>query len=202
MKARSDKLRKKKKVPRCHGKDPITQEWIKSQYANEKRYLYSRRCPLKETIKKEKENDLVTEPKKKKKRVERNPAPYPMFDKSNVGVKTFQIFYDQDLSVETKLVLNTFQKKYLYHAIDDILYSFKFNLTEKDNLLGLLYSPVLSLQNDLCIDFFAIWIAELCIYKLSKSNRFLCTNCHNSYRIKMKLVYKIKEPPQTQKILW
>jgi len=200
MKAK--RKRKPYKLAKCFGDEFIFKIWKERYRSENKKYLYSHRCPRKETLKIEKENDLVTEPKKKKKRVERKPAPYPMFDKSNVGVKTFQLFYDQDLSVETKLVLNTFQKKYLYHAIDDILYSFKFNLTEKDNLLGLLYSPVLSLQNDLCIDFFNIWIAELCIYKLSKSNRFLCTNCHNSYRIKMKLVYKIKEPPQTQKFLW
>jgi hypothetical protein len=59
-----------------------------------------------------------------------------------------------------KLILNSFQNKYIYYAIDDILYSLKSNPIERDNLLAILYSPVLSLQNNFSINFFDIWIRE------------------------------------------
>jgi hypothetical protein len=64
-----------------------------------------------------------------------------------------------------KFILNSFQNKYLYYAIDDILYSLKSNPIERDNLLGILYSPVLSLQNNFSINFFDIWIREIYIMK-------------------------------------
>ena len=70
--------------------------------------------------------------------------------------KTFQIKYDKRLSSIAKLILNSFQKKYLYYAIDDILYSFQTNPIERENLLGILYSPVLFLHNNFSIDFFKI----------------------------------------------
>ena len=72
-----------------------------------------------------------------------------------------------------KIVLNSFQKKYIYYAIDDILYSFQSNPNERDNLLAILYSPVLSLQNNFSINFFDIWIDEIYINEVSKVNKFL-----------------------------
>ena len=42
--------------------------------------------------------------------------------------KTFQIKYDRKLSSVAKFLLNSFQNKYLYYAIDDILYLLKSNL--------------------------------------------------------------------------
>jgi hypothetical protein len=72
-----------------------------------------------------------------------------------------------------KIILNSFQNKYIYYAIDDILYLFKSNPIERDNLLAILYSPVLSLQNNFSINFFDIWIHEIYINEISKVNKFL-----------------------------
>lgn len=90
--------------------------------------------------------------------------------------KTFYIKYEKKLSTVDKILLNNFQQKYLYHAIDDILYSLKSKPIERDNLLSILYSPVLSLQNNFSIDFFDIWIDEIYINEVSKVNKFLTTN--------------------------
>ena len=126
------------------------------------------------------------------------------FDKSTLS-KTFQIKYDKKLSSVAKLLLNNFQKKYFYYAIDDILYSFQSNPSERDNLLGILYSPVISLQNNFSIDFFNIWIDEIYIQEISKVNKFLKTNSSNfqqySY-ITIKFLYTMPILPKKPDSLW
>ncbi len=123
----------------------------------------------------------------------------------NLRSKTFSIKYHKPLSTADKVILNNFQKKYLYHAIDDILYSLKSKPRERDNLLAILYSPVLSLQNNFSIDFFDIWIDEISITKKSKDNKFLENHDSNfepfSY-ITMKLVYNKKLLTQKPESFW
>ena len=121
------------------------------------------------------------------------PLKYPESGK----LKTFQIKYEKKLSSVAKLILNSFHKKYIYHAIDDILYSFQSNLTERDNLLAILYSPILSLQNNFSINFFDIWIYEIYINEVPKINKFLKNDSSNleqfSY-ITIKLLYETRIP--------
>ena len=76
-------------------------------------------------------------------------------------------------------MLNNFQNKYFYHIIDDVLYSLKSNPTQRDNLLSIVYSPVLYLQNNFSIDFFDIWINEIYINQESKVNKFLAEDTSN-----------------------
>jgi hypothetical protein len=51
----------------------------------------------------------------------------------------------KELSSTAKFILNSFQNKYIYYAIDDILYLLKSDPIERDSLLAILYSPILSL---------------------------------------------------------
>jgi len=126
---------------------------------------------------------------------------YPELSES----KTFQIKYQKKLSVVAKLIFHSFRKKYLYCAIDDILYSFQLNPNERENLLAILYSPVLSLQNNFSINFFDIWIDEIYIHEVSKTNRFLKRDSSNleqfSY-ITIKFYYTTKLPPKKREPLW
>ena len=143
---------------------------------------------------------------KKKNRREGKPLPYlKSTDKVIPISKTFQIKYKRELSSVAKLVLNSFQNKYIYYAIDDILYSFKSNPTERDNLLAILYSPILSLQNNFSINFFDIWIDKIYINEISKVNKFLKNDSSNfeqfSY-ITIKFVYKTRVPTKKQDSLW
>jgi hypothetical protein len=145
---------------------------------------------------------MIAKKKKKRKSGPRQTIiAYPELSKS----KTFQIKYKKKLSTLAKLILTSFQDKYLYYAIDDILYSFQLNSTERDNLLAILYSPVLSLQNDFSINFFDIWINEISINKVSKVNRFLKNDSSNleqfSY-ITIKFYYTTKLPPKKREPLW
>ena len=95
------------------------------------RILYKSRCRCKE----ESSITKKRKPKKNKRIQDKN----LIYQPSSVS-RTFQIRYDTKLSSVAKLVLNSFQNKYIYYAIDDILYSFKSNPSERDNLLAILYS--------------------------------------------------------------
>ena len=80
--------------------------------------LYKNRCRCNEEFSIAKKRKSVT-------RSEGKPIQYP---KSNeILSKTFQIKYEKQLSLIAKLVLNSFQNKYIYYAIDDILYLFELN---------------------------------------------------------------------------
>ena len=138
--------------------------------------------------------------KKKKKKIK---LTYPESFES--GSKTFHIKYDKKLSSVAKLVLNSFKNKYLYYAMDDILYSFESNPKERDNLLEILKSLVLSLQNNFYVNFFDIWISEISINEVSKVNKFLkndFSNLEQGTSITIKLLYKTPISPKKLDSLW
>jgi hypothetical protein len=134
------------------------------------RILYENRCRCNEEF-------SITKKRKSTTRSEGKPLQYP---KSNeITSQTFQIKYEKKLSSTAKVILNSFQNKYIYYAIDDILYLLKGNPIERDNLLAILYSPVLSLQNNFSINFFDIWIREVYIEEISKVNKFITNESPN-----------------------
>jgi hypothetical protein len=158
--------------------------------------LYERRCKCKEEF-------SITKKRKSTNRSQGKPFLYP--DSNEITSKTFQIKYERNLSPIAKLLLNSFQNKYLYYAIDDILYSLKSNSIERDNVLAVLYSPVISLQNNISVNFFDIWIQEIYINEVSKANKFLTNKSSNfesfSY-ITIKFLYKVTTPNKKQESLW
>lgn len=160
------------------------------------RILYKSRCRCNEEF-------SITKKRKLSTRREGKPLQYPK--PNEVVAKTFQIRYDKKLSPTAKLILNSFQNKYIYYAIDDILYSFKSNPTERENLLAILYSPVLSLQNNFSINFFDIWIHEIYIHEISKVNKFFKNDFSNFEQlnyITIKLLYKTRTPVKKLDSLW
>ena len=140
---------------------------------------------------------------KKNKRRESKPILYPTFYES--GSKIFHIKSEKKLSSVAKLILNSFKNKYLYYAMDDISYSFELNSKERDNLLEILKSLVLSLQNNFYINFFDIWIYEIYINEVSKVNKFLkndLSNLEQGTCITIKLLYKMPISPKKLDSLW
>ena len=160
------------------------------------RILYENRCRCNEEF-------SITKKRKSITRSEGKPLQYPK--PNEITSQTFQIKYERKLSSTAKVILNSFQNKYIYYAIDDILYSLKGNSIERDNLLAILYSPVLSLQNNFSINFFDIWIREVYIEEISKVNKFLTKDFQTleqfSY-ITIKLFYKTRVPVKKQESLW
>ena len=160
------------------------------------RILYNNRCKCNEKISIKKKQTL-------KKRSEGKPLQYP---KSNeILSKVFHISYKKNLSPTAKIILNSFQNKYIYYAIDDILYAFRYNPSERDSLLAILYSPILSLQNNFSINFFDIWIREVYIDEISKTNKFFnheSKTFKQSNLITIQFLYKISIPVKKQESLW
>lgn len=119
--------------------------------------------------------------------------------------KVFQIKYEGTLSSLAKCVLNSFRNKYIYYAIDDILYLLNSNSKEQGNLLALLYSSMLSLHNDFSINFFDIWIESIYINDTYKENRFL-TNDSKTLKqvthITLKLYYITRSPIKKVEPIW
>ena len=160
------------------------------------RILYENRCKCNEEF-------SITKKRKSNSRSEGKPLQYPK--PSELTSKTFQIEYNENLSLAAKFILNSFQNKYIYYAIDDILYSFRSNPIERDNLLAVLYSPILSLQNNFLVNFFDIWIRDIYIDEISKTNKFLKKDSENLYKvtyITIKLFYKTRVPIKKQESLW
>ena len=135
---------------------------------------------------------------------EGRPLRYPKL--KQIPSKTFQIKYQNQLSLTAKLVLNSFRNKYIYYAIDDILYTFKSSPIERDNLLAIFYSPILSLQNNFCINFFDIWIGEVYIEEVSNPNKFLNQSDSQSFDqvsyITIKFFYEIRLPAKKKGPIW
>jgi len=159
---------------------------------------YQNRCRCNEEFSIAKKRKSVT-------RSEGKPIQYPDTKSDEILSKTFQIKYEKKLSLIAKLVLNSFQNKYIYYAIDDILYLFELNQTERENLLAILYSPILSLQNNYSVNFFDIWVKEIYIDEVFKVNKFLSTDSQTSKQfsyITIKLVYKTRVPLKKQEPLW
>jgi len=73
--------------------------------------LYYSRCRCNEKF-------SVIKKSKLKKYTQGKPIQYP----SNIISKTFYIKYEKNLSLVSKFILNSFRNKYIYYAIDDILY--------------------------------------------------------------------------------
>jgi hypothetical protein len=160
------------------------------------RILYEKRCKCNEEV-------SITKKRKLKTRSEGKPLQYPK--SSEITSKTFQIKYHKNLSLTAKFILNNFQNKYIYYAIDDILYSLKSNPIERDNLLAVLYSPIISLQNNFSVNFFDIWIREVYLDEISKPNKFLRNESETLKQfnyITIKFIYKTKVPIKKQDSLW
>jgi len=160
------------------------------------RILYENRCKCNEEF-------SITKKRKSTTKSEGKPLQYPK--PNEIISKTFQIKYDKKLSTTSKFILNSFQNKYIYYAIDDILYSFELNKTERNNLLAILYSPVLSLQNNFFVNFFDIWIRDIYIDEVSNINKFLTQDSQTSEQfsyIIIKFFYKTRVPVKKQESLW
>lgn len=122
-------------------------------------------------------------------------------------LKTFQIKYHASLSLTGRNILTSFTNKYIYYAIDDILYLLNSNIIERDNLLSILYSSMLSLQNDFSINFFDIWVDSVYLNDNSQTNRFYdkkseYLNRSTVTNITLKLHYFTRTPIKKSEVIW
>jgi hypothetical protein len=115
-------------------------------------------------------------------------------------IRTFNVKCEKILSPLAKSILQSVQSKHFYYVRDDIYYLLKSHPIERDFLLQALYSIVISLQNNLSINFFDMWIYEIYITKTSNSNKFLRKTYQNKEfdeYITIKLAYNISQKKNT-----
>ena len=103
-------------------------------------------------------------------------------------IKTFNVRCEKTLSPFAKIILQSIQFKHFYYVRDDICYLLKSHPIEKDFLLQALYSSIISLQNNLSINFFDMWIYEIYITEVSNVNKFL----RKTFRLKYAFILERK----------
>lgn len=122
-----------------------------------------------------------------------------------VKVKTLHIKYKDRLSPLAKLILKSFRSKYFYYVVEDILYLLKSNTKERDSLLQMLHSIVIYLQNNLCVNFFDIWVYEIYINEVSQYNNLVNRDFRSLEPLEyitIKLAYQVKPPTEKVEIPW
>ena len=110
----------------------------------------------------------------------------------NFQTKTFNVKSERKLSPLAKLILQSVQFKHFYYVRDDISYLLKSNPIERDFLLQALYSIVISLQNNLSVNLFDMWIYEIYINTVPTDNKFMkqkSLNLEPNEYITIKLAY-------------
>lgn len=109
-------------------------------------------------------------------------------------VKTFNVKSEKKLSSLAKLILKSVQYKHFYYVRDDISYLLKSNPIEQEFILDALDSMAISLQNNLSINFFDMWIYEIYINKISNNNKFInkkSQNLESGEYLTIKLAYSM-----------
>ena len=122
-------------------------------------------------------------------------------------LKTFQLKNQAPLSLTSRSVLNSFKNKYIYYAIDDILYLLDSKPSERDNLLKVLYSSMVSLHNQFSVNFFDIWIDSIYFNESFEINRFLkykstILNPTSTLTLVLKLHYFTRTPIKRPEAIW
>ena len=160
------------------------------------RLLYEKRCKCNEEF-------SIIKKRKGTYKSEGKPLAYPKTQE--IMSKTFHMKYKIKLSVTAKIIFNSFHNKYIYYAIDDILYFLSSYPNERDYILAVLYSPIISLQNNFSVNFFDIWIRDISIDKISNSNKFIKNEPYlkkNYDSIAITFFYKTKALVKKQDSLW
>jgi hypothetical protein len=107
-------------------------------------------------------------------------------------IKTFNVKCEKNLSPLSKSILQSAKCKHYYYVLDDISDRLKSNPIESAFLSQALNSTVISLQNNLSINFLDIWVYEIYINKVSNHNKFMNQKSQNlepSEYITIKLAY-------------
>lgn len=124
---------------------------------------------------------------------------------SKFQVKTFSVRYEKELSKRAKVVLQSFRLKLYYYVIDDILYFLKSDPHECNYLLQILNSTAIFLQNNMGVNFFNIYVYDILINEVSKTNRFIYDEkkpVKFSNNITIKLAYQVQSLEEIFDTTW
>jgi hypothetical protein len=123
----------------------------------------------------------------------------------NFNIKSFNIKYDNKISMLAKTVLQSFKFKLYYYVIDDLSYLLKSNIQERDYFLQILHSSAIFLHNNLYVNFFDIYIYEIGINEVKFLNRFIDPQSDKyqiSNYITIKFAYQVKPVTKKFETIW
>jgi len=121
------------------------------------------------------------------------------------NIKSFNVKYDNKISILAKTVLQSFKFKLYYYVIDDLLYLLKSNIQERDYFLQILHSSAIFLHNNLYVNFFDIYIYEIGINEVKFLNRFVDPQSDKyqiSNYITIKFAYQVKPVTKKFETIW
>lgn len=129
----------------------------------------------------------------------------PKLNDTKFNIKTFKIRYEKKLSPLAKTIIQSFKFKLYYYVMEDLLYLLKSNQKEGNQLLQLINSTVIYLQNNLHVNFFDIYIYEININERQNSNKFISYSSDYFEPINyltIKLAYQVKPISKKLESIW
>lgn len=129
----------------------------------------------------------------------------PKINDTKFNIKTFNIRYEKKLSPLAKTIIQSLKFKLYYYVVEDLLYLLKSNQKEANQLLQILHSTVIYLQNNLYVIFFDIYVYEVNISEKSNSNKFVknSTDYFESLNyLTIKLAYQVKPISKKLESIW
>ena len=129
----------------------------------------------------------------------------PKINDTKFNIKTFNIKYEKKLSPLAKTIIQSLKFKLYYYVVEDLLYLLKSNQKEANQLLQILHSTVIYLQNNLYVNFFDIYVYEVSISEKSNSNKFVknSTDYFDSLNyLTIKLAYQVKPISKKLESVW
>ena len=129
----------------------------------------------------------------------------PKINDTKFNIKTFNINYEKKLSPLAKTIIQSLKFKLYYYVVEDLLYLLKSNQKEANQLLQILHSTVIYLQNNLYVNFFDIYVYEVSISEKSNSNKFVknSTDYFESLNyLTIKLAYQVKPISKKLESIW
>ena len=129
----------------------------------------------------------------------------PKINDTKFNIKTFNIKYEKKLSPLAKTIIQSLKFKLYYYVVEDLLYLLKTNQNEANQLLQILHSTVIYLQNNLYVNFFDIYVYEINITEKQNLNKFI-QNSSDYFEslnyLTIKLAYQVKPVSKKLESVW
>ena len=129
----------------------------------------------------------------------------PKINDTKFNIKTFNIKYEKKLSPLAKTIIQSLKFKLYYYVVEDLLYLLKTNQNEANQLLQILHSTVIYLQNNLYVNFFDIYVYEISITEKHNLNKFI-QNSSDYFEslnyLTIKLAYQVKPVSKKLESVW
>ena len=129
----------------------------------------------------------------------------PKINDTKFNIKTFNIKYEKKLSPLAKTIIQSLKFKLYYYVVEDLLYLLKTNQNEANQLLQILHSTVIYLQNNLYVNFFDIYVYEISITEKQNLNKFI-QNSSDYFEslnyLTIKLAYQVKPVSKKLESVW